>query len=177
MPAAGRAAAKPIAKASAAKPAVKAPTAKPAPAQAVEKSAPNLKSKKPSKSEKMENTEQTQPVVPAEMPPAESSEKAKKSRPASKAEKPKKSPAAPKPPKLTEAERKSQAILTEWRNAMAETAEDDYKPYIVNGVFNEDDLVSHAAFGKGKVVRITGIGKMEVLFADGVRRLIFNRRT
>jgi len=94
-------------------------------------------------------------------------------------EKPKKTPAvkAPKPPRLTDAEKKSQAIMTEWRNATAEVAEDDYKPYIINGVFNEDDLISHPVFGKGKVVQITGIGKMEVLFADGVRRLIFNRRT
>ncbi len=88
-----------------------------------------------------------------------------------------KPPKPPKPPKLTEAEKKSQAIMTEWRNATAEVPEDDYKPYIINGVFNEDDLISHPAFGKGKVVQITGIGKMEVLFADGVRRLIFNRRT
>ena len=55
--------------------------------------------------------------------------------------------------------------------------DDEFKPYLLNGVYQEDDYLRHAQFGKGKVVKIIGIGKMEVMFETGVRRLVYNRQT
>ncbi len=119
---------------------------------------------------------------------AEKSEKEESVKPPKKAPEKEAKPAAPKapkaprktepkPPKLTEAEKKSQIALTEWRNAVEGVDDDEFKPYLLNGVYQEDDYLLHAQFGKGKVLKITGIGKMEVIFETGIRRLVYNRQT
>lgn len=84
---------------------------------------------------------------------------------------------APKPPRLTDEEKRTQNALTEWRNAVVGVDDDEYKPYMLNGVFQADEYILHPHFGKGKVLRITGLGKMEVLFETGVRRLVYNFKT
>jgi len=79
--------------------------------------------------------------------------------------------------KKTTTKRRTQTLLTEWRNTVEEVGDDQFKPYIISGVFQEKDLIIHPTFGKGFVLKIMEIGKMEVLFEDSARRLIFQRST
>lgn len=83
---------------------------------------------------------------------------------------------APKAVKLTEGERTRQTAATEWRNAVDGVAAEKFKPYQISGVYQEKDLISHPSFGRGEVKAVTSSGKMEVLFQDAVRRLVFNRK-
>ena len=139
----------------------------------VENEEPAKKSarKEPKKAQKVEKAEKAEPVQQAKKAPEKESKPAAPKAPKT----PKKT--EPKPPKLTEAEKKSQIALTEWRNAVEGVDDDEFKPYLLNGVYQEDDYLLHAQFGKGKVLRITGIGKMEVIFETGVRRLVYNRQS
>lgn len=82
----------------------------------------------------------------------------------------------PKPAKLTELQKNQQLVHTEWRNAVEQKSPELFKPYLVNGLYQADDLLSHPQFGQGVVKKILGPGKMEVLFEDSIRRLVFNRR-
>jgi len=61
-------------------------------------------------------------------------------------------------------------------NVIHGVADDKFKPYILNGIYQETDCVLHPHFGKGRVMAILGPGKMEVLFESGLRRLVYNRR-
>lgn len=139
----------------------------PEPEKAAPAKKPVKEPKKAEKVKKVETPEKAESRKPAKEAPRKEAKAA-----APKA--PKKS--EPKPPKLTDAEKKTQIALTEWRNAVEGVDEDDFKPYLLNGVYQEDDFLLHARFGKGKVLKITGIGKMEVLFETGVRRLVYNRQ-
>jgi len=87
----------------------------------------------------------------------------------------KKSKPTKKAAKAEEPTRLSPSLLAEWRNAVEEAAPDQFKPYQMTGVYQEKELVGHPTFGKGLVRKILGTGKMEVLFEDGLRRMVFNR--
>ncbi|MBN2432760.1 MAG: hypothetical protein JXQ27_14895 [Acidobacteria bacterium] len=89
----------------------------------------------------------------------------------------KKSKTSPQPAKTEDATRISPSLLTEWKNAVEEAAPDQFKPYLMTGVFQEKELIEHPKFGRGLVRKILSTGKMEVLFADGLRRMVFNRPT
>ena len=78
-------------------------------------------------------------------------------------------------PALTAAQKARAAEASDWQSAVAERAEDVFKPYQMDGLYTEGDLIRHPAFGNGQVKRIDGTHKMEVLFAEGTRRLVFNR--
>lgn len=48
-------------------------------------------------------------------------------------------------------------------------------PYTIRGVYEKDTRVDHPTFGVGHVVEISGPTKIEVLFQDGLRKLVQNR--
>lgn len=91
------------------------------------------------------------------------------------AKKAKKTKSSGKSTKISQEEKAQQAILTEWRNAVEGVPENQLKPYQLSGVYQEEDFISHAKFGKGQVRQVLGPQKMEVIFEDGIRRLIFNK--
>jgi Zn ribbon nucleic-acid-binding protein len=131
----------------------------------------------PEKAEPAKKVARKEPRKAVKAEPAQETKPApeKKAKPAPAPKPPKKS--EPKPPKLTDAEKKSALALTEWRNAVEGVDDDEFKPYLLKGIYQEDDYLQHAQFGKGRVTKIIGIGKMEVLFETGVRRLVYNRQT
>jgi hypothetical protein len=67
------------------------------------------------------------------------------------------------------------SALAEWKNTVEEAAADQFKPYQMSGVYQEKELITHPKFGKGLVRKILGTGKMEVLFEDSIRRMVFNK--
>ena len=48
-------------------------------------------------------------------------------------------------------------------------------PYRVNRKFKAEDMISHKVFGIGVVSRLITDGKMEVLFEDSTKLLIYDR--
>ncbi|MBP7865289.1 MAG: hypothetical protein KA419_05005 [Acidobacteria bacterium] len=88
----------------------------------------------------------------------------------------KKAPAREKASRASDEKGQTPAVSTEWLNAVANVAEDGFKPYFISGVYQANDFVLHPTFGKGLVQQVLGIGKMEVLFETGPRRLVFNYR-
>ena len=58
-----------------------------------------------------------------------------------------------------------------WEKAIAGHAIQDFKRYSVAGRFAEGDLIRHAKFGDGVVVRVIDTAKVEILFKDDSRTL------
>lgn len=48
-------------------------------------------------------------------------------------------------------------------------------PYTIRGSYTKDSRVLHPTFGVGHVIEIAGPTKIEVLFEDGLRKLVQNR--
>ena len=67
-------------------------------------------------------------------------------------------------------------VSTEWVAALAHVPEDRIKPYILSGIYQKNDFVSHPTFGNGLVQEIHGNNKMDVLFEYGPKLLVFNFR-
>lgn len=95
---------------------------------------------------------------------------------ASKAKDPS-APSAPRTKSQKAIEEKAAATHTEWRNAVESVDTEQFKPYILNGVYQVHDLLLHPSFGKGQVRAVEPGGKMEVLFEGGFKRLVFNRKS
>jgi len=62
-----------------------------------------------------------------------------------------------------------------WEEAL-QRAGSQVLPYAMEARFEPEQVIEHATFGKGVVVRTYDITKMEVLFQDQVRRLVHNRK-
>lgn len=58
-----------------------------------------------------------------------------------------------------------------WQGRIAGKMADEFSKYSPKGTFAEDDLVHHAKFGDGYVVRVIDAHKIEVMFQDGPRVL------
>ena len=58
-----------------------------------------------------------------------------------------------------------------WEKAVSGKAVNDFKPYRVDELFNEGDLIRHKKFGDGIVTRIIDQRKVEILFRDEPRTL------
>jgi hypothetical protein len=78
---------------------------------------------------------------------------------------------APAPTKAAQAE----ALRTlSWEKAIAGKAMNEFKAYRVSIGFEEGDLVRHARFGDGVVIRVLDPRKIEVLFKDDTKTLAQN---
>jgi hypothetical protein len=67
-----------------------------------------------------------------------------------------------------------QAILDRertWEKAIAGKGVHDFRPYRVDQIFAEGDLIRHKKFGDGVVTRIIDANKVEILFKDEPRML------
>lgn len=58
-----------------------------------------------------------------------------------------------------------------WEKAIAGKAVSEFKPYRVDELFAEGDLIRHKKFGDGVVTRILDPKKVEILFKDEPRTL------
>jgi len=59
----------------------------------------------------------------------------------------------------------------EWQGRIAGKMADEFTKYTPRGSFDTDDLLHHAKFGDGFVVRVIEGNKIEVMFQDGSRIL------
>lgn len=59
----------------------------------------------------------------------------------------------------------------EWQGRIAGKMASDFSKYTPKGTFDTDDLLHHAKFGDGFVVRVIEGNKIEVMFQDGPRVL------
>jgi len=62
-----------------------------------------------------------------------------------------------------------------WEDALSKADASHVQPYRPTHCFQPEDVMEHPHFGKGVVVRVYDLTKMEVLFEDQVRRLVHNR--
>lgn len=59
-----------------------------------------------------------------------------------------------------------------WNKAMNE-ATGNKKNYTISGIFEEGDVINHSKFGEGVVAKVTAKNKVEVIFKEGQKILIF----
>lgn len=77
--------------------------------------------------------------------------------------------------KRTARTRKTKDPAVVWEELLAEREGAEVKMYSMDGVFNKDDIIEHKKFGRGLVKEIQIEGKMEVLFKEGTKLLVFGR--
>jgi len=68
---------------------------------------------------------------------------------------------------VTKAEQARRDRETQWEKATSGKTPSEFRRYDVKQRFAEGDLVRHAKFGDGVVIRIIDAAKIEVLFKDG----------
>jgi len=71
----------------------------------------------------------------------------------------------------TRAEQARMSREQTWEKAIAGHAISDFRRYSVAATFAEGDLIHHAKFGDGVVVRVIDAAKIEILFKDDSRTL------
>lgn len=69
----------------------------------------------------------------------------------------------------------STRAATRWSAAMAATSSDSRK-YSIYEVFQANDVVDHATFGKGVVIEVLGPDRIITLFEDGEKMLMQGRK-
>ena len=62
-----------------------------------------------------------------------------------------------------------------WEEAISGVPPEGFRPYRMFDSYGPGDFVSHSKFGKGAVTRVVAPGRMEVLFKEGARALVFDR--
>ncbi len=62
-----------------------------------------------------------------------------------------------------------------WEDATTGRGADDFTGYSIAGLFEPGQLLRHKKFGDGVVAEIVEGGKMQVLFEDGPRMLVYGR--
>lgn len=62
-----------------------------------------------------------------------------------------------------------------WEKMKARQGEGSAVPYKISSIFKQTDVVDHKAFGIGFVLEVPSPLKVEVLFADGLKRLVHGR--
>jgi hypothetical protein len=85
---------------------------------------------------------------------------------AEKEAKPRKSPARTK---------KAKDLANKWEELSAKRSLTHARPYSMQESFELDGVITHEKFGIGFVTKVRSEGKMEVLFKDGVKLLVYGR--
>jgi len=66
----------------------------------------------------------------------------------------------------------ARSLESQWEAAMAEKDPASSRTYSMDGVFEEGEVIEHSKFGHGLVSQVIAGGKIQVLFKDGLKRLI-----
>ena len=77
--------------------------------------------------------------------------------------------------KKTTRTRKTKDPEVKWEETLADKDLSNPKTYTMDAIFEENDIINHNKFGRGLVTEIRVDGKMEVLFKDGTKLLVFGR--
>jgi hypothetical protein len=62
-----------------------------------------------------------------------------------------------------------------WEKMKGRHGEGAAEPYSIRSTFRNGDVIDHKAFGIGFVLEVHGPGKIEVLFHDGLRKLVHGK--
>ena len=73
---------------------------------------------------------------------------------------------------LTAEDMASEASLAEAWKRLTDVEEGDIQPYSIRLKLSEGVVIRHSKFGVGVVIKMTDTTKAEVLFSDGMRRLV-----
>lgn len=73
---------------------------------------------------------------------------------------------------ISDAERANPEQLKAAWTRLTEAAESEAQAYSIKLKLNEGDLIKHAKFGLGIVVEMTDVNKADILFEDGIHRLV-----
>lgn len=65
----------------------------------------------------------------------------------------------------------AESLKAAWQR-LTDVEEGDIKPYSIRLKLSDGDVIRHAKFGIGIVVEMTDMTKAEVLFSDGLKRLV-----
>lgn len=76
--------------------------------------------------------------------------------------------------KKTRLERIKEKENEEWRSALASRDLGTAKPYAMSSSYTIDDIVDHSKFGIGVVTNVINSQKMEILFEDGYKLMVYN---
>jgi len=67
--------------------------------------------------------------------------------------------------------------FSEWSTFMKEMPPDaDPRPYRITDFYEASEFIEHPSFGTGRVLQVLGREKIEVVFKDGRKVLIFNKK-
>jgi hypothetical protein len=77
-----------------------------------------------------------------------------------------------KKPSGTRRSASAKSLESQWEAAMAERDPANSRTYSMDGSFKKDEVIEHKNFGQGLVIQVEAAGKMQVLFKDGLKRLI-----
>lgn len=72
--------------------------------------------------------------------------------------------------------RKAKDSADKWEKSFATRDLTIVKPYAMDGIFEQGEILDHQKFGHGLVTEVRFDGKMEVLFKDGVKLMVCGRR-
>jgi hypothetical protein len=84
---------------------------------------------------------------------------------------------APKPAQVKPEPRSSRRASGEWSRIMKEMPPDvSPRPYKVSDTYQPAEYIEHAVFGPGRILEILGRERIEVIFKEGRKVLICNKR-
>ncbi len=87
-----------------------------------------------------------------------------------------KSGAATKQSKSAAVNKSAAKAESEWSTFMTEMVPDSAPlPYATSAAYSKGEFIDHPVFGIGRVLNIVGVEKIEVIFKEGRKILIFNR--
>jgi hypothetical protein len=89
-------------------------------------------------------------------------------------------PHADKPPKKKRvvkraSSKKTVSPLEEWEKAMEQIKDLSAKPYTLDGRFEAGEKLDHSTFGLGLVKNVNLSNKMDVVFKEGTKMLVWGR--
>lgn len=86
-------------------------------------------------------------------------------------------PVVPKPAarKSSAAALAAEALLDDWRTAMRKHEGEEARPYAMNETFAAGNYIAHPTFGLGEVSAFVRPDKIDVLFEEGIKRLLCNK--
>ena len=77
--------------------------------------------------------------------------------------------------KKTTRTRKTKDMTAKWEETLAQHEVETPKNYAMHGEFAQHDVITHRKFGRGIVTEVREEGKMEVLFKEGTKVLVFGQ--
>jgi hypothetical protein len=75
--------------------------------------------------------------------------------------------------KTTVSKAKLTALQKEWEELLKDAEEKDFLPYSINKKYKKGDKISHPVFGKGCILQEIKPNKIDVLFKEGQKLLVF----